>query len=80
MLLPDPHDKWWEITSTTDVDALVREIADLVLGKGVPYVSRYLDTNELVALWKSGQSPGITETQRTRYVQRFSDLENANLL
>jgi hypothetical protein len=66
--LPGQKDKWWEITSTTKIDVLSAEIADLVLQVAVPYLSRYLLTKDLVALWESGAAPGITEFQRQKYL------------
>lgn len=69
MLLPDRPDKWWEITETTDVNALATEVGNLISKEAAPYIQRYLDTNELIALWKSGKSPGLTETQRVKYLE-----------
>jgi len=40
MLLADERDMWWEITPFTDPSLLVREIAELILTKGVPYIQR----------------------------------------
>jgi hypothetical protein len=72
MLLPSRPDKWWEITATTDVTALATEISNLVSNKAAPYIRRYLDTSELIALWESGKSPGLTETQRVRHLEAFN--------
>lgn len=69
MLLPDRPDKWWEITEATDANALAIEVGNLISKKAAPYIQRYLDTNELIALWKSGKSPGLTETQRVKYLE-----------
>jgi len=63
MLLPNCPDKWWEITASTDSDALAREIADLILAEAIPYLQRYLSTDSIIALWESGQSPGLTKGQ-----------------
>jgi hypothetical protein len=38
---------------------------------GAPYVMRYLGADALVGLWRSGQSPGLTETQRLRYLEKL---------
>ena len=64
MLLPEHSDKWWEITPSTDPDALAREISDLVVKEEVPYVQRYLSMESIISLWESGQSPGLTNKQR----------------
>ncbi len=64
MLLPEHRDKWWEITASTDSDALAGEVADLVLNEAAPYIQRYLSIDSVEALWESGQSPGLTDRQR----------------
>jgi hypothetical protein len=71
-LLPVRQDKWWEITVRTDSNALAAEVSELIAREAVPYVVRFLDTKELVALWRSGMSPGLTEFQRNRYLGSLS--------
>jgi hypothetical protein len=68
MLLPGRPDKWWDVTENTDISALEIEISDLISKEAVPYIQRYLDTTEVIALWRSGKSPGLAETQRVRYL------------
>jgi hypothetical protein len=63
MLLPERRDKWWEITETTNIDALSAEIATLLTTYAIPYLERYLQPSALLALWDSGVSPGLTEKQ-----------------
>jgi Domain of unknown function (DUF4304) len=62
--LPDRQDKWWEINNTTDEDKLSIEVSDLICDMAVPYLLRYVDTSELLALWESGRAPGLTEGAR----------------
>lgn len=71
MLMPGRPDKWWEISEAAAVDALASEVSELIATEGAPYVARHLDVNELVALWESGKSPGLTETQRVRYLEKL---------
>ena len=71
MLLPNHSDKWWEITAQTDSSILSNEISRLILEKGVPYIKRYLATSELIALWESGRSPGLTAFQRDRCLSKL---------
>ena len=63
-LLPDRDDKWWEITADTDPDVLSMEVTDMIVNLAVPYVRQYLDVNAIIALWESGQSPGMTDRYR----------------
>ncbi len=72
--LLDQPDKWWRINSATDVDAIVNEVANLICDIAVPYLLRYVNTNELLALWESGQSPGLTEGARINYVASLKDI------
>lgn len=69
MLLPDRPDKWWTIDTKTDARSLIEEISSLIEREAAPYLEHYLNDDALVALWKSGQSPGLTETQRLRYLR-----------
>jgi hypothetical protein len=71
MLLPDRPDKWWEITEETNRDSLIHEISEMIVKKALPFIERYLDTNSLIALWESGQSPGLTEVQRVRLLAKL---------
>lgn len=73
MLLPDRPDKWWEITASMDRVSLVQEIVDLLVKTGAPYVESQLTTKALMALWESGQSPGLTAFQRTRFLSRLKE-------
>jgi hypothetical protein len=63
MLLPTCSDKWWELTASTDSEALAREVGDLILGEAEPYIRRHLPVESLIALWESGRSPGLTKGQ-----------------
>jgi hypothetical protein len=54
------------------VYALVNETSNLIPNEAVPYIERYLDTGELIALSESGISPGLTETQRVKFLAAFN--------
>jgi len=68
MFLPERPDKWWDLNPSVNSELLAQEVTDLLLKKGVPYIKGLLETKALVALWESGQSPGLTAFQRTRYL------------
>jgi hypothetical protein len=70
-LLPQRNDKWWEMTGSTDRALLVEEVVRLLVEEGVPYVRRHIDTKALMALWESGQSPGITSRERFRLLSKL---------
>jgi hypothetical protein len=71
MFFPGRPDKWWEIKAGVDAGALAAEVAALIATEGAPYIVRFLDADQLIALWESGQSPGLTETQRFRYLEKL---------
>ena len=70
-LTSEAADKWWEVNKATKVVALSAEIASLVISAAVPYLERYVRTEDLAALWETGQSPGLTEVQRLRYLAQL---------
>lgn len=74
MLLAAKRDKWWVIDSDTDIDALEREIVQIVEERGVPYLEAYLEPAALATLWETGHSPGLTDVQRKRYLSRLRDV------
>lgn len=70
-LLPDRQDKWWKIDAATDANALATEVANTIGDIAVPYLLRYVDPHDLMALWETGQAPGLTEGARVRDLQRL---------
>lgn len=69
ILLPDRQDKWWEIDAATDANVLATEVANTISDIAVPYLLRYVDPHDLMALWETGQAPGLTEGARVRDLQ-----------
>ena len=70
--LPIRQDKWWDVTASTDPDALATEVSELIVREGAPYILRFLDTKELIALWRSGKAPGLNEFQHSKYLERLT--------
>jgi hypothetical protein len=70
-LLDDPEDTWWSIEPWTDSEQLAAEISDLIVTRGVPYLIRYLRTEALIELWASGESPGVTDLERDRFLREL---------
>ena len=63
--LSPPVDKWWDIDATSDASAVLAEITPR-LDAAAHYVLAHLADQQLIALWETGQSPGLTEGQRQR--------------
>lgn len=74
MLLELPSDKWWEIIRTTDLTALRDELLQDIFQTALPYLRKYLDTDALIELWRSGKSPGLTATQRSRFLAALENV------
>lgn len=68
-LLPKREDKWWELTAAANVELIAAEVSRLVEEKAIPFLLPYLDTGTLIALWESGEGPGLTKVQRLRYLE-----------
>ncbi len=77
MLLPDHPDKWWKITESTNRDLLIQEVSELVAEKAAPFIESHLNTKTVIALWESGQSPGLTDLQRARFLARLTKVESS---
>lgn len=69
--VPDCPDKWWEVTPSADSLSLINELLPVLLNYGVPFVESHLSTEALVALWKSGPSPGLTMGQRDHFLAKL---------
>jgi hypothetical protein len=67
-LLPNEMPDWWDVTQFTLPEAMAEEVSEAVLRVGVPYILPYMDREVLKALWETGQSPGLTDGQRQRYL------------
>jgi hypothetical protein len=76
-LLEPAQDSWWEIDATTDDESLASELSQLLVRRAIPYLEQYKHTRALVALWESGQSPGLTAVQRSRYLSELKAAQDA---
>lgn len=74
-LLAVADDKWWTMDAASDPNSIIAEVEPLIPPAVALLKSRILDT-DLVALWETGVSPGLTEGQRQRYL---SELQAAAL-
>lgn len=68
-LLPEPHDKWWEVQSHEQAHEAGVEIAESLLSYALPELQGIASTVGLKTLWESGKSPGLTEYQRKQYLR-----------
>lgn len=59
------EDRWWTVTSVP-VASIKEEVADLIATLVIPFLQQHARDSDLVALWTTGKSPGLTEGQRVR--------------
>jgi hypothetical protein len=64
--LQPPTDHWWALTADSDARVVADEVATLVVDAAVPHLNEYRTDASLLALWRTGRSPGLTEGQRQR--------------
>jgi hypothetical protein len=73
--LPDPHDKWWELTGSVDDAEVIDEILRLVTENALPFLNSHSSDEGLAALWETGISPGIIDRQRVKFLHQLRAAE-----
>jgi hypothetical protein len=69
-LLPIHSDKWWSINTETSIDSFCHEI-ETSLQVTIGEIDKYISDEQLLSLWLSSASPGITVLQRLMYLSVF---------
>ena len=72
--LPVPQDHWWVIDRASDVAAITKEVSALVRDSVIPFLKQHHTDRDLLALWNTGRSPGLTEAMRIRNVAALTDV------
>ncbi len=72
-LIPDRFDKWWEVNDEHQAQQVGAEIVALLDSVGIPALEAVASTRNLRMLWASGRSPGLTDVQRQRYLDRLEE-------
>jgi hypothetical protein len=68
-LMPCSDDYWWKVSDPQDAEKVGKEIVEAIRCCAFPVLNELCSTEKLVALWKSGQSPGLTDSQRLEYLR-----------
>jgi hypothetical protein len=71
ILLPQRRDWWWSIESPAAADLTGCEIASSVEAYGLPLLSKIPDLASLRRIWETGASPGLSDYQRRRHLERL---------
>jgi len=73
--LNQPQDKWWIIENTNMANAVAIEIIELINNKIIPELDKLQTTHDLANLWRQGNSPGLTNFQRNKYLSLLKSSE-----
>lgn len=60
----DTEDYWWQISNLTEVSAVTGEVACVIRERVLPGISHIRNEQGLIAMWESGESPGLSADQR----------------
>jgi hypothetical protein len=70
-VMPDPRDRWWNVSSPREAEAVAQEMAEALVEYGLPAQGHISSAADLLRLWESGKSPGLTAVQAARYVDQL---------
>lgn len=59
-------DIWWTLQSQNDSEEICATIADVLVQRAIPAISKYMNVQEVIDLWKGGCAPGLTEVELKR--------------
>lgn len=63
-LIANNEDKWWAINDLTNTSQLVDEIQSHLINIVLPEMQNNMTDEQLMTLWLSGKSQGLTEVER----------------
>ena len=72
ILMPERRDKWWPIENVEQAAAAGAEIAVSVENYGLGPLAKIPDLAALRRIWETGASPGLSDYQRRRHLERLS--------
>jgi hypothetical protein len=72
ILMPQRRDNWWSIESAGQAAAVGAEIAVSVEEYGLPPLAKIADLAALRRIWETGASPGLSDYQRRRHLERLA--------
>jgi Domain of unknown function (DUF4304) len=74
-VMPCMNDRWWVLNNSTLIDVST-EVVGAITTWAVPYLDRYKTNADLVTLWSSGSSPGLTAKTRDDYLKSLIRLSS----
>ena len=73
-VMPAKNDRWWTATSDDEARMIGQEIAGALIQYGLPVLETLADAQAVVALWRRGLAPGLTDVQRRRLLEKYDHL------
>ena len=72
-LMLDRTDHWWTINLDSSFPEVANNVSGLIIELVVPWLEKYASDANLLALWRSGQSPGLTDGRREQLIVELDD-------
>jgi len=72
-LSPERADLWWQANDLAMADEAANDMAKSIEAFAIPALDHLRSTRDLLKLWKSGQSSGITGVQADRFRRRLEN-------
>ena len=70
-LSPENTDLWWSVRSDAEATSVGRELSRRVVSHVLPEMQRLSSREAVIQLWQSGAAPGLTATERDRYLTKL---------
>lgn len=77
--LPEASDRWWHLDADQNPESVVGELSDAIMNFALPAIEEHLPDAALRAVWESGTAPGITETDRLRYLSALLKIQGLEI-
>jgi len=65
-------DLWWHVDEPSKAESAASDICERVQVAALPALERLSSVSDLVRLWQSGASPGVTDFQRRQFLHNLS--------
>lgn len=77
--MPQASDRWWHLDAHKNPESVVGELSDAIINFALPAIEEHLPDAVLRAVWESGTAPGITETDRLRYLSALLKIQGLEI-
>ena len=68
---PENTERWWQADDFDMADDAARDMVLRIQAHAIPALDKLRSTRDLLALWKTGSSPGLTRLQADRFRQKL---------